>query len=211
MNLDQFAEVAKSRIPTAGEFLDLAESMGWRVVAHEDGRAALRVPDATDPLALALARMLRREPYRTNVVAEVRTRQSPPPRAEPPASSAPAPAPPPVGDRCDRIVRSRIVDEDTGEVLWECRQDYGAYRDSHRVHRQLAAARPGGRLAIQRRDPFTRNEDWYSIWSDTDAGAGTPGVDSPRPGDGLPAVPGPAAGGGAARGLWAEPARAGTA
>lgn len=199
MKLEQFAEVVRSRIPTAGEFLDLAEGMGWRVVAHEDGRAALRVTNAADPLALALARMLRREPYRTNVVAEVLARQSPPPAAhveapveahEPEAPGRPA---------SDDVVRSRVVDADTGEVLWESRHAFGVYRDSKRVIAGLGATAGGRRFAIERRDPFSDQCEWYQLWSEAN---GTAGVGCPGDGAGQPTVSAAADGAGADGSLW---------
>ena len=209
MNLDQLAEVVKSRIPTAGEFLDLMESLGWRLVVHEDGRAGLRVKDARDPLAVALARMLRREPYRTNVVAEVRARQSPPPAApvEAPVEAHVQAHVPEAPGRpgSDPVVRSRVVDADTGEVWWESREAFGVYRECKRVIAALGAAGCGRRFAIERRDPFSDACEWYELWSEQH---GTAGVGRPGDGAGQPSVPAAADGGGADGSLWA-PARAG--
>lgn len=83
MTLDQMHTVVQERIPTASEFLDFVEASGWQVAVKDDGKAALRAP-ADDRMALALARMLGREPYRTNVlqVAKGRWRQAQQPRRE---------------------------------------------------------------------------------------------------------------------------------
>lgn len=80
MNLDQFCQVARSRILTPEEFLSFIEAQGWRVELCEGGGAFLRDTKG-DPLARALARMLAREPYRTNVLklaAEKWRRDEPP-------------------------------------------------------------------------------------------------------------------------------------
>lgn len=69
MTLDTFCEVIATRIPTPAEFVDFADSQGWRIGA-KDGKGFLRAPPA-DELAVALAKMLSREPYRSNVLAEL--------------------------------------------------------------------------------------------------------------------------------------------
>lgn len=69
MTLDTFCEVLAVRIPTPAEFIDFAEGQGWRVGA-KDGRGFLKAPPS-DEMAVALAKMLAREPYRTNVLAEL--------------------------------------------------------------------------------------------------------------------------------------------
>ncbi len=84
MTMDEFARLLAARIPTAEEFLAFAAFAGWRVVATPSG-PALRVPDRTDPLAVAFAKLLSREPYRTNVLAA----------AGVPKPAKPLPPPPP--------------------------------------------------------------------------------------------------------------------
>lgn len=75
MTLDDFTAITAQRIPTPAEFVAFVESQGWRINLSGDGeRAGLRVPNRQDPLANALADVLKREPYRTNVLAEVRQR-----------------------------------------------------------------------------------------------------------------------------------------
>lgn len=83
MTLEEFREVVRRRIPTAEEFVSVVEGQGWRVVAFDDGRASLRCRNPNDSLALALAKMLGREPYRTNVLKVVGKKS--------PASPAPPP------------------------------------------------------------------------------------------------------------------------
>jgi hypothetical protein len=67
MTLEQFTALTRTRIPTPEEFLSFVNSQRWEI-RLKDGRPALRVPDRSDPVAVALARMLAREPYRTNVL-----------------------------------------------------------------------------------------------------------------------------------------------
>lgn len=84
MTLDEFAAVSEVRIPTPAEFVAFVAGQGWRI--DTDGtRATLKAP-ASDPMAVATARMLGREPYRTNVLAVVLDRQGlaqPDPTGEP--------------------------------------------------------------------------------------------------------------------------------
>jgi hypothetical protein len=82
MTLSEFAAVLEDRIPTPAEFLAFVEGQKWRVAQNEKG-PVLKVPDRTDAVAVGLARMLSREPYRTNVLAVI----FPPPKGRivPPA------------------------------------------------------------------------------------------------------------------------------
>lgn len=91
MTVDDFAELTHHRIPTPAEFLAFVRSQdGWRVRVKPDGSAALSVPNTKDPLAVSFARMLGREPWRTEVLKLVAGLDAPP---GPPAGNAPAPAP----------------------------------------------------------------------------------------------------------------------
>lgn len=72
--LVDFRDKCRERIPTAEEFLAFVESQGWRVAELPDGRPALKVHDKTSRLAQGLAKMLAREPYRSNVLAEMARR-----------------------------------------------------------------------------------------------------------------------------------------
>jgi hypothetical protein len=67
MTLDQFAAITAERIPTPPEFVAFATEQGW-TFSVDGERASLRVPDGADPMARAFAKMLSREPYRTNVL-----------------------------------------------------------------------------------------------------------------------------------------------
>ena len=69
MTLDTFHAITEERIPTADEFTEFVRSMGWSI-RKEAEQAFLRAPK-TDPVALALARMLKREPWRTKVLAPI--------------------------------------------------------------------------------------------------------------------------------------------
>lgn len=66
MTLDDFHNLTRERIPTAEEFFAFVRSQGWSIRKTETAAALRATP--TDPVALALAKMLRREPYRTNVL-----------------------------------------------------------------------------------------------------------------------------------------------
>lgn len=67
MTPDEFAEVTTHRIPTAPEFVAFATGQRWKFVVN-GLTAGLVVPNRNDPLVLAFAKMLSREPYRTNVL-----------------------------------------------------------------------------------------------------------------------------------------------
>lgn len=69
MTLADFVEVTKSRIPTPQEFVAFVDAQGWKFAQLDDGRPALK--GTRSPLIVSLARMLGREPYRTNVLALV--------------------------------------------------------------------------------------------------------------------------------------------
>jgi hypothetical protein len=90
ISIRSFRDLCLERIPTAREFLGFVESQGWRIAIREDGTPVLKVPDRNDPLVQAMARMLAREPYRTNVLAEVAARRQPlrfpTPPPQPPAA-----------------------------------------------------------------------------------------------------------------------------
>lgn len=74
MNLESFRQTSRQRIPTPTEFIALLEHLGWHIVYGEDGSPRIRCQSRQDPLAQALARMLHREPYRTNVLKEATAR-----------------------------------------------------------------------------------------------------------------------------------------
>ena len=124
MTLDDFARITSERIPTPREFVSFAESQGWSITVTGD-RAALHVRDRNDPLAVSLARMLGREPYRTNVLAEVRQRADydPPSEARPDTvvtdPNPPAPpsvAGPTVCPTCDADIYPAATRADIAQV-----------------------------------------------------------------------------------------------
>ena len=106
MTVEEFTVLLAERIPTAAEFVAFVEAQpGWKVRIKDDGTAALRVPDVTDPVAVRLAKVLGREPYRTNVLRLVTG------RAEPDLPTEPRP---------DVIATPHPVDEpDRGEPAGE--------------------------------------------------------------------------------------------
>lgn len=73
MTLEEFSAITRVRVPTPSELVEFAAGMGWRIQARADGTAALKA-DRTDPLAVSLAKMLSREPYRSGVLAEAQRR-----------------------------------------------------------------------------------------------------------------------------------------
>lgn len=116
MTIEEFAEVTTHRIPTPGEFVAFAEGQRWQFLVSPTS-AALKVPDRTDPLALAFAKMLSREPYRTNVLkllADRRASGTLAPEAEKvPPADAPTILPLPACAKCKRPV-------DIKRRCWHC-------------------------------------------------------------------------------------------
>jgi hypothetical protein len=94
VTLDEFATLVAARFPTAEQFLAFAAGVGWRVLAGTDGRPVLRVPDRADPLAVAFARLLSREPYRSNVLAAAGVPRVVTAESVAPEVAAPQPVPP---------------------------------------------------------------------------------------------------------------------
>lgn len=75
MNVMELHAVACERIPTPREMIQFIESQGWSVTVR-DGRGSLKAPKA-DPVAVGLAKLMSREPYRTNIIAELEGRAFP--------------------------------------------------------------------------------------------------------------------------------------
>jgi hypothetical protein len=75
VTIEEFAGISAARIPTPAEFVAFAvgQGYGFRVA----GDKAAIVADRNDPVAVALARMLGREPYRTNVLKLLAEADSP--------------------------------------------------------------------------------------------------------------------------------------
>ena len=81
MNVVELHAVASERIPTPREMIQFIESQGWSVTVRE-GRGSLKAPKA-DAVAVGLAKLMSREPYRTNIIAELEGRASPDVGTEP--------------------------------------------------------------------------------------------------------------------------------
>ena len=81
MTLDEFAAVSQTRIPTPKEFIGFVRGQGWAFKVDGEKAWLYRVPPDDMPVAQATAAMLKREPYRTNVLRELLAepvRESPP-------------------------------------------------------------------------------------------------------------------------------------
>jgi len=73
MNPSDLYDIFRERIPTPAEFVAFIALQGWRIAVRGDGAAVLLVRNGKeDPLAVSLARLLSREPYRSEVMALVR-------------------------------------------------------------------------------------------------------------------------------------------
>ncbi len=97
MTLDEFRTLIELRIPTPQEFVSFAEGQGWQFVVN--GEKAGLLADKNDPMALKFAKMLSREPYRTNVLKFLAERTEPEPQPVAVEVVA-APAPTPESERC---------------------------------------------------------------------------------------------------------------
>lgn len=114
MTIQEFFEITDQRIPTPTEFVEFAESQQWKFRVNNDGASLLA--DKTDPVAVAFARMLSREPYRTNVLKLLAA------RGVSTAVSADRPRPLPVAkpepkiDPCS-VCKREFPDEETRERM----------------------------------------------------------------------------------------------
>jgi len=131
MNVDQLHEIAKERIPTAQEFLAFIRGQGWDVVIKADGTASLRTKEKGDPVAFATAKMLGREPWRTNVLELLKPKPAEPKRyanddrphserqPEPPTQPVQQPAPPePVTSDREQVTRCEVC-----RSTWYCSEE----------------------------------------------------------------------------------------
>lgn len=107
MTLETFAEIIATRIPTAEEMIAFAKSQGWRFVVG-DGKAAI-MASRNDPMAVAFARMLSREPYRTRVLEQLKT-------PVPEVKSVPKPKP--AHKKCRKCGRKT----DEKRRCWQCQE-----------------------------------------------------------------------------------------
>lgn len=108
MTLAELRAVAGERIPTPAEFVAFADGQGWRF-GTAGGRPVLYA-DRGDPLAVAFARMLSREPYRTNVLAILDARGAVPVRDCRPEPE-PEPEPEPAAEEC-RVCGREVAEGD---------------------------------------------------------------------------------------------------
>src|SRR5437870_3579192 len=84
MELDEFLRVTETRLPSAAELVRLCDGLGFRFVAGENG-PALRYGVAENlEVAALLAQLLRREPWRSQVI-EAKGLTAPAAEARPPA------------------------------------------------------------------------------------------------------------------------------
>jgi hypothetical protein len=130
VTLDAFAATIAARIPTPAEFVAFADSQGWRIRVKPDGGAGLGAPK-TNPLAVQLARILSREPYRSQVLAIVRDRPPPDPEAPPfeapPAPGEPNPTPAPTHcQQCRAWVNPEVAAGDVRAMCSQSQCPYGA-------------------------------------------------------------------------------------
>jgi hypothetical protein len=113
ITVEQFWAITRDRIPTPQEFVAFAEGRRWKFRVTETETALLA--NKGDPLAVSLARMLSREPYRTNVLAYLAGRTGTPPAPSPAAPPEPERPPPQECQVCGRDVsnaedRARLAD-----------------------------------------------------------------------------------------------------
>lgn len=115
MTLEEFSLVIATRIPTPAEFVGFVEGMGWRITT-DGAKASLRASKG-DRLAIGLARMLGREPYRTAVLALAmerwRQEQQTEQETEPPVAEPPA--------RIESAPETAIADDRPCAALCDCR------------------------------------------------------------------------------------------
>ena len=108
MTLAEFRAVTVDRIPSPAEFVAFADGQGWRF-GTAGGKPVLYAR-RDDPLAVAFARMLSREPYRTNVLAILDARGA---VSVPDRRPEPAPEPDPGADvEACRVCGREVADED---------------------------------------------------------------------------------------------------
>lgn len=68
MSIDNYLTATAERLPTASELMSVAAEIGVRFELV-DGKPQMRTADKNDPVVLGLAKVLRKEPWRSEVVA----------------------------------------------------------------------------------------------------------------------------------------------
>jgi hypothetical protein len=69
MSIEEFLTTTADRLPTVDEILGLAGELGWGFRVN-NGQPALKA-NPSDPLAVGMARLLRREPWRTGLLTRI--------------------------------------------------------------------------------------------------------------------------------------------
>lgn len=69
MTLDEFLLITETRIPSVSELTSLCDELGIRFAVKE-GTPRLVCPDAVEQEAILIAKLFKREPFRTMVIQE---------------------------------------------------------------------------------------------------------------------------------------------
>lgn len=69
MKIEEFLELSERRLPNSAEFVALADDLGIKVARDGQGRPVLVPPAGQRELAIAMAKLLKREPWRSEVLA----------------------------------------------------------------------------------------------------------------------------------------------
>lgn len=69
MNLDAFLNTTESRLPTAEEFIALCDEFGIEFDRRADGTPVLRPSNGNSDVAVLVAKLIGREPWRSQVIA----------------------------------------------------------------------------------------------------------------------------------------------
>lgn len=67
MNLEEFLTATAVRLPTAGEIVAVCDELGLRFAVGKDGKPVFRVKKDNKDVAVLMARLLQREPWRSQV------------------------------------------------------------------------------------------------------------------------------------------------
>lgn len=89
MNLEEFLAATAARLPTAGEIVAACDELGLRFAVGKDGKPVFRVKKDNKDVAVLMARLLQREPWRSQVF---QAKALVPATAETPSAPEPAPA-----------------------------------------------------------------------------------------------------------------------
>src|SRR5262245_21618440 len=121
MKLDEFLGTTSTRLPTSQEIMAVCDEMGIRFANGKDGKPALKVKRVDKEVAVLMARLLRREPWRSQVIQARALVPIDEQRAEPPASAsrdADEPEPPPDARFHFADERGRPCDNGNAVFMW---------------------------------------------------------------------------------------------